>query len=59
MSGLLLILGAILKCMIQISMLFPYIGQFLAALSQPLILSCPPVIAANWFREEKVNLIIK
>ena len=49
--------GASFKLLINKSMAFAFIGQFLAGFFQPAILNSPGKIAANWFREDMRTLI--
>jgi hypothetical protein len=54
LSALLTIIGAGLKSMMNINILFAYAGQTIAAIAQPVILNSPGKIASTWFREERV-----
>ena len=56
-AGILTILGSLLKCFININIIYAYIGQFLIAIFQPAILNSPAKIASTWF-DEKNRIII-
>lgn len=51
------LIGAALKCLVNISMEAVYFGQFLAAALQPMILNSPGRMAANWFRVNARTLV--
>ena len=51
------ILAGGLKLLINKSIIWCYIGQFMASLFQPAILNSPGKISANWFREDIRTLI--
>jgi hypothetical protein len=47
-------MGSIFKSQINQNISFAYIGQFITAIAQPLIMNTPGKIASTWFREDKV-----
>ena len=51
-AALCTILASLSKIFINKSMLFCYLGQFLAGIFQPALLNSPGKIAANWFRDD-------
>ena len=55
-AALLSSIGSILKAFVNHSLYFPYAGQILLAISQPLILNSPGKVAAQWFRPERVKI---
>ena len=56
-SAILLIIGSLLKIMINTSIIFAYIGQFFTAVFQPAILNSPGKIASTWFNEKRRTLV--
>ena len=46
------ILGGGLKLLINQSIIWCYLGQFMASIFQPALLNSPGKISANWFRED-------
>lgn len=57
LGALFTLLGGGLKCLVNYSMWFAFLGQISAGLFQPALLNSPGKIAANWFGENSRTVI--